>query len=191
MPFLARTKALAITGAILVALVFILSLIYFEVIPLSSVTDKLASLRGGAQATYACPIAKGICRKGEAFTVPGTNPEVSGIGWKNLSATTPIYAILDGEARPGVTFKNGEATIVTLSLRSLDGSEAVYRFSGEDAAISLGGGVPAVVKKGDSFGTISGGSVFIDSPSGGTFSFVVTVQDADGSYKKLAPADFR
>lgn len=191
MPFLARTKALVISGAILVVLVFILSLIYFEVVPLSSVTDKFTALRGGGGATYACPIAKGTCRKGEAFTVAGTNPQVLGIGWKNLSAATPIYATLDGEARPGVTFKNGEATVVTLSLRSQDGLEAVYRFSGEDAAISLGGKVPALVKKGDPFGTISSGSVFIDSPSGGTFSFAVTVQDANGSYKKLVPADFR
>lgn len=186
-----RPKILVISGAILVALVFVLSLIFFEVIPLSSVTDKLTSLRGATGASYACPIAKGICRKGEAFSVPGTNPEVSGIGWKNLSGSTPIYALMDGEARPGVTFKNGEATVVTLSLRSAEGLEAVYRFSGEDAAINLGGAIPAVVKKGDPFGTISGGSVFIDSPSGGSFSFAVTVQDANGSYKKLAPTDFR
>lgn len=183
--------SLLFAGAILVAFVFVLSLIYFEVIPLSDVTGKLATLRGGGGASYACPIAKGICRKGEAFTVPGTNPQVLGIGWKNLSATTPIYALMDGEARPGVTFKNGEATVVTLSLRSQDGSEAVYRFSGEDASISLGGTIPVLVKKGDPFGMISGGSVFIDSPSGGTFSFAVTVQDANGLYKKLTPADFR
>lgn len=185
------TKALVVIWSVLLAVVVVLTLLFFEVIPLSSITDKLTSLRGATGASYACPIAKGICRKGEAFTVPGTNPEVSGIGWKNLSGSTPIYALMDGEARPGVTFKNGEATVVTLSLRSAEGLEAVYRFSGEDAAINLGGGVPARVLKGDPFGTISGGSVFIDSPSGGAFSFAVTVQDANGSYKKLIPADFR
>lgn len=61
MPFLARPRVLLIAGAVLVALVFALSLIYFEVIPLSRVFSFRPTVGLGSQtpgALPACPSEK-------------------------------------------------------------------------------------------------------------------------------------
>ncbi|MDO8504023.1 MAG: hypothetical protein Q7S60_05070 [bacterium] len=182
---LPRPKILVIAGAGLIALVFVLSLAFFDVIP-------LGLLRGGAQASYACPIAREKCREGESFTVPGGELPVFALGFRSISSNTPIFAVIDGKIDFGGTFDAGEATSAQIIIQNEEeGLQAVYTFPGTDYSLDFRNESLLEVKKGQGIAKIGSGVVPMDSSTGTSYNFILTVQNTrEKMYLELAPADF-
>lgn len=200
MPSLSRPKFLLIISAVLVALVFVLSLIFFDVIPLNF-------FKGGAtrnvtpvaneELDLACPLEAENCAKGEWVKVPDPEKEIIVSVWKNLPNLTPVFAIASADKHTIGNFPTDDGTdapFLTIENREKN-LEINYRLIGTlslppDETNSEGDLVSGI-KKAEQIANIGeGGGLTVGETSG--VALMVSIRDrTTGEYKEVDWKEFK
>ena len=185
-----RSYVIGFLGVIVIAVIIVLILNYFQVISVPKILPPFGSSPKTAQTIpaqtrfqkeFGCPVDSYPCPEAEKISTSVNNPDFQGLGYKYIPPQTDVMTIMAGNYK----FKQGSGTdFIDLQIKNQD-YRVTYLFVGKPLDLPLEG-----VAIEDQLMAVTSGELRGQKNYGKLYGLIISIKDLKtGKYLKLNPSD--